>query len=102
MRIKKGDSVKILTGKDVSKIGLIERVVKKKNRAIVKGLNIYKKHVKHSRKTPKGGVIDIAVSLHLSNLQLVCPKCEKPTKIKFVRKNDKKIRTCKKCKAQFE
>lgn len=102
MKIKKGDTVIILAGKDFTKTGKVEKVLRGKNKAIIKGLNIFKKHTKHSKKTPKGGIIDVAMPIDISNLGFVCPKCEKKVKIGKKSKNGKRTRICKKCGASID
>lgn len=97
MKIKKGDKVIVITGKDRNKTGVIEKVIPKTGRILVSGLNVYKKHLKPSRKYPHGGIVDINKSIIMSNLALICPRCEKKTKIAMKQTQDKKLRICKKC-----
>jgi len=102
MKIKKGDQVRIIAGKDIGKSGIVEEVLTKKEKILIKGINIYKKSTKHSRKTPKGGIISIEVPLHWSNVRLICPKCAQATRVGFKFKKDKKkVRVCKKCQAEI-
>ena len=102
IRIKKGDTVRILAGKDSGKSGVVEHVNVAEGRVTVKGVNMYKKHVKPSRKYPTGGIIDINKSLDSSNVILVCPNCGKTTRITYSLENDAKIRTCKQCNKSVE
>ena len=97
MKIRKGDKVTIICGKDRDKTGTIERVIPKKNRVVVTGLNMIKKHIRPSRNNPKGGVVDQAAPIDISNVKLVCPKCNRPTRIGFRLMKDEKKRQCKKC-----
>jgi len=97
MKLKRSDKVIILSGKDKGKTGIIERSLKKTGQIIVAGTNIYKKHVKVSKKYPSGGTVEIARPIPLGKAQLVCPSCNKPTRIKFEGRGDKKVRICKKC-----
>jgi len=97
-KIKKGDLVMVIAGKDRGKKGKVEKVLTKKKKAIVTGINILKKHVRPSNKNPKGGIIEFPAPIDISNLMIICSKCNKPTRIgyKFI-KNNQKIRICKKC-----
>jgi large subunit ribosomal protein L24 len=97
MKIKKGDKVVMIQGKDRGKLSEVERVIPKKNRAVVRGLNMAKKHVRPTQKNPKGGIIDQATPIDVSNLKLICPKCQKATRIGYQNTGDEKNRKCKKC-----
>ena len=96
MKIKKGDKVKILLGKDRGKEGIVELVRSGDNRVFVGGANLYKRHVKKMEGI-EGGIIDIPKSLHISNVGLICPNCKKVTRIGINMTKDGKIRVCKKC-----
>lgn len=98
LRIKKGDTVKVLSGKDKDKKGRVLIVMPKEERVIVEGVNIIKKHQKPSRKYPQGGIIEKEASIHISKVLLVCPKCDRPTRIgvRFL-EDGRKVRICKKC-----
>lgn len=96
MKIKKGDKVKILLGKDKGKEGKVEYVRGKDKRVFVGGANLYKRHVK-KQGTIEGGIIDIPKSLDISNVALVCPNCNKITRVGFRIMGNDKIRVCKKC-----
>lgn len=102
MKIKKGDNVKILVGKDSGKSGVVEAVFADQNKITVKGIHILKKHVKPSQKNPQGGILDINKKIDVSDVMLICPNCGKNTKIGYKQENDKKIRTCKKCNNSVE
>jgi large subunit ribosomal protein L24 len=95
MKIKKGDTVKILYGKDTGKQGVVSAV--KNGKVIVEGLNMYKKHVKGDGKEKKSAIIDIAKPMDVSKVMLVCPNCSKPTRVGIRRENGKVERICKKC-----
>ena len=102
MRIKKGDTVQILSGNDKGKTGEVLEVIPKTSRVIVKGVNIRKKHVKPRKQGEEGGIIPVECSIHSSKVNIVCPKCNKPTRV-AVKKDDKeKIRVCKKCGATIK
>jgi len=95
MKIKKGDTVKILYGKDTGKQGVVSAV--KNGKVIVEGLNMYKKHVKGDGREKKSAIIDIAKPMDVSKVMLVCPNCSKPTRVGIRRENGKVERICKKC-----
>ncbi|KKU90852.1 MAG: Ribosomal protein L24 [Candidatus Jorgensenbacteria bacterium GW2011_GWA1_48_11] len=99
MKIKKGDNVKILTGKDRGKSGKVVNVDFKSNKATVEGLNIFKKHVRPKRQGEKGEVVQVFRPLAVSNLMIVCPACGKATRIGYAVDKEKKTRICKKCHA---
>lgn len=96
-KIKKGDTVKILLGKDRGKTGQVERVLTKKDLIFISGVNLYKRHVK-KQGTIEGGIIDIVKPINLSNLSLICPNCKKVTKVNFKMEGKEKVRICKKCR----
>ena len=90
-KLKKGDNVLVISGKDKGKSGSILSIISKKNRAIVKGINIVKKHQKPSKQSG-GGIIEKELSIHLSNLSFISIKDGKKTKIGYKYDNNKKIR----------
>ena len=98
MKIKSGDEVMVLVGKDKGNKGKVDKVLPKLNTAIVVGINIYKRHKKAQKGTIQGGVIDITKPIAISNLSIVCPKCKLPTKIGYKLEKNSKKRVCKKCK----
>lgn len=99
MKLKKGDKVRVLAGKDRGKEGIIEEIFPKERKARVSGVNLYKKHLKSRGQGKPGGIIDIIVPLHLSSLCLICPKCGKAAKVGWQIGSDKsKNRICSKCK----
>lgn len=102
MNIKKNDNIIITKGKDHGKNGKIEKVLIAKNKAIVTGLNKSKKHLKPTQKNPQGGIIDLDQPINIANLMIVCPSCNKPTRVNFKLVNDKKIRICNKCKQTLD
>lgn len=101
MKIKKGDTVKILSGKDRGKNGKVLRMVPSENKAVVEGVNLAKKHKKATKRGEKGQRITIPMPINVSNLQLVCPKCGKPTRVGYKVTEDKKHRICKKCNTEL-
>ena len=99
--IKKNDTVKVISGKDKGKTGKVLKVIPLSKRAVVEGINLYKKHVRPKTENEKGQVITVPRSLHISNIQLVCPSCGKPTRIGYSIENKVKTRICKKCKSRI-
>lgn len=96
MKIKKGDKVKVLLGKDRGKEGTVEYVMAKEGKVFVGGVNLYKRHVKKQGQI-EGGIIDIPKPLDISNVALICPNCRKVTRIGFKKMVNEKIRICRKC-----
>ncbi len=99
--LKKGDTVKIITGKDRGKTGKVLKVFGEKSLVSVDGVNVYKKHVKPKKQGEKGEVINLSRPLKASNAQLVCPSCSKSVRIGFRLEGEKKVRYCKKCNASI-
>ncbi|HEU5229514.1 MAG TPA: 50S ribosomal protein L24 [Ktedonobacteraceae bacterium] len=103
MNIKKGDTVKIITGKDKGKEGIVSRAMPQVSKVIVEGLNVVKKHVRPQGQTQQGGVIEKAMPIHVSNVMLKCTECGQPTRVAHERRQmgeDQKlrpVRICKKC-----
>lgn len=100
-KIKKGDKVQVLLGKDRGKSGNVERVLNKKNKVAILGVNVYKRHVK-KQGTIEGRVIDIVKPIDISNVALVCSNCGKPTRVGFKVDGDSKVRICRKCKKEIK
>jgi large subunit ribosomal protein L24 len=101
MKLKKGDSVKVVVGKDVAKSGVIEKVFTKENKVLVSGVNQYKRHMKSRTQGQKSEIITITKSLPVSNVALICPNCKKQTRIGFLIKKGGKVRVCKKCEKEL-
>ncbi len=100
MKIKSGDKVLMLVGKDKGKIGKVMKVFPKKNKVVVEGLNLCKKHYRPRREGEKGEIVEIPRPVDVSNVALICPNCEKPTRVGYRFENGKKVRYCKKCKGK--
>lgn len=96
MKIKKGDKVKILLGKDRGKEGKVEYILGKDKKVFVGGANLYKRHVKKMNGV-EGGIIDIPKPMDISNVGLICPNCKRLTRVGYKITADVKIRICKKC-----
>jgi large subunit ribosomal protein L24 len=98
VKLKKGDRVKVIAGKDIGKDGVIMRVIPEKNKVIVEGVNVAKKHQRPTRATMQGGIIDKDMPLHASNVALICGSCG-ATRLGYrFDESGKKIRICRKCK----
>lgn len=96
MFVKTGDKVRVIAGKDKGKEGTITKTVSSKNRVVVEGVNLVKKHQKPSNEYPQGGVIDTEAPIHASNVQLLDPSTNEPTKVGFKFEDGKKVRFAKK------
>jgi large subunit ribosomal protein L24 len=100
MKLKKGDTVIITTGKDKTRRGKIEKIFPKENKILIPGVNMYKRHAKKRDEKNVGGIIDFSRPLNSSNVALICPKCNKQTRIGYLISKDGKTRICKKCEQQ--
>jgi large subunit ribosomal protein L24 len=98
LKIRKGDRVRVLSGKDKGKEGEVMRALPAKGKVIVDGVNVAKKHQRPTQATQQGGIIDKDMPIQVSNVALVCPSCSKPTRVGYTfDKSGAKVRTCKKC-----
>jgi large subunit ribosomal protein L24 len=102
MKIKKGDKVKILIGKDKGKIGEVEKVFTKAGSILVPGVNEFKRHVKSRARNQKSEIMTITKPVPVSNSALICPKCNKPTRVGYRIEKGKKLRICRKCKKAID
>lgn len=100
-KIKKGDTVRVITGKDRGKTGTVSRVLRDEEWLVVDGLNLRKRHVKPRRAGTKGETVQISVPMNISNVMIVCPKCGKFTRVGYRMADAVKARICKKCKADL-
>ena len=99
MKVKKGDTVQVLSGNDKGKKGEVLEVIPKDSKIVVKGVNVRKKHIKPRKQGEEGGIISVECSINSSKVNVVCPKCGKSTRVEYKIENDKKVRVCKKCGA---
>ncbi|MEK7108751.1 MAG: 50S ribosomal protein L24 [Patescibacteria group bacterium] len=97
MKIRKGDTVKILSGKDRGKRGQVSKVFSERDRILVQGINVKKKHRRARRQDRKGEIILLPAPIAASAAQVVCASCGKPTRIGYRIDAGKKVRVCKKC-----
>ena len=97
MKIKKGDTVLIISGKDRGKKGKVLKVFPKERKILVEGVNLVKKHQKPRREGEKGQIIQLPKPIDVSNAKLICPKCAKATRVGYKITEKQKFRVCKKC-----
>ncbi len=95
--IKKDDNVIVIVGKEVGKTGKVLKIIPKKNRVVVEKVNLVKKHARPTQ-THKGGIIEKEGSIHITNLMIICDKCNKPVRVgKRTLEDGKKVRVCRSC-----
>lgn len=98
MNIKKGDKVRVLSGKDKGKEAVVLRALPQKQRVVVEKINVVKKAMRPTQQNPQGGISSVEAPIHVSNVMLVCPECKQPSRVSSKRdENGKKVRVCKKC-----
>jgi large subunit ribosomal protein L24 len=102
MKIRKGDRVQVLSGKDRGKTGTVTRAYPERGRVIVDGVNIAKKHQKPTSQTNTGGIIDKEMPIAVANVAIICGSCSKPTRIGYRFEADgTKVRICRKCEGDL-
>ena len=102
MKIQKGDTVIVLQGKDKGKKADVVRAIPDRQRVILEGVNVAKRHAKPTRATQQGGIIDKFMPVHVSTVALVCKACNQPTRIGYRLEADgEKVRVCRKCEADL-
>jgi large subunit ribosomal protein L24 len=102
MKIRKGDRVKVLAGKDRGREGTVTFAYPKEGRVIVDGVNVAKKHQKPTRSTQQGGIIDKEMPIAVSNVAIICPSCGKPTRVgQRLDADGTKTRICRKCEGDL-
>jgi len=98
-KIKKNDTVYVLTGRDKGKTGKVFRVMPKKDRALVEGINYIKKHTRKTKQDQQGGIVQKESAIHISNVAIFCKGCSKPTRVGInVLADGTRSRFCKRCK----
>jgi len=98
MKIQKGDQVMVLQGKDKGKKAEVVRAIPDRQKVILEGVNVAKRHAKPTRATQQGGVIDKFMPVHISTVALICKSCDRPTRVGYKIEDDgEKVRICKKC-----
>ncbi len=101
MKIKKGDTVLIISGKDKNKKAKVIESFPKKGKVVVEGVNLRKKHVKPKKSGEKGQIVTVPVPFETSNVKILCTKCGKASRIGYKVEGKKKYRICKKCKQEI-
>ncbi len=101
MKIKKGDTILLIAGKDRGKKGKVLQVIPSKGKVVVDNINLRKKHVRPKKSGEKGQVVEFSAPVDISNVKLVCPKCSKPSRIGYIITEGKKDRVCKKCEKKI-
>jgi len=96
MHVKKGDKVKVISGKDKGKTGVVLASFPKKDRVLVEGVSIVKKHMKPNQANPQGGIVTQEAAIHVSNVMLIDPKTGEPTRVGYKVEDGKKVRVAKK------
>lgn len=97
LNVKKDDTVKVICGKDRGKEGKILRAIPETERVVVEKVNLIKKAMRPTQQNPQGGISTLEAPIHVSNVMLVCPKCNKPTRVGHRIEDGRKVRVCKKC-----
>ena len=101
MKVRRGDNVLVIAGKDRGKQGVIQKVFPEDNKLVVTGLNLAKHHLKPSRKNPHGGIMDMPAAMNASNVVVICPHCNQPTRVAHKESNQAKERVCRKCQGNL-
>ena len=107
MNVRRGDTVLVLAGKDAGKRGTVDRIEKTKRGlgVVIPGLNMAKRHQRARSRTQSAGIIDLPVPLHVSNVQVICPRCDRPTRVGHSMsegEHAQRTRVCKRCGEQIE
>ena len=101
MKIKKGDTVEVISGNDAGRRGEVVRLMSAKLRVVVEGANLRKKHQKQQQtggqRPLSAGIIEFEAPVHVSNVMLVCPNCQAAVRVRWSREGKNKRRVCKKC-----
>ena len=97
-RIKKNDTVLVITGRERGKRGRVAQVITDKDRVLIEGVNVVKRHTRPRGMNTPGGILEKEASLHVSNVMLICSRCDKPVRVGFRFLEDgKKVRECRNC-----
>lgn len=97
MKVKKGDNVLIISGKDRGKTGKILKAFPKEAKILVEGVNLKKKHVRPKKEGEKGQIVSLPAAIDISNAKIICSKCGKAARVGYKTEKDIKSRICKKC-----
>lgn len=101
MKLKKGDNIKVIKGKDKGKVGKIENVFPKIGKVLIANINLYKRHLKARSQSQPSEIVTLTKPLAQENVVLVCPRCHKETRVGYKIEKNIKSRICKKCKSQI-
>lgn len=99
MNIRKNDTIQIIAGKDKGKQGKVSRVLPKKGKILVQGLNMFRKNKRPTKQNEKGEIISIPRPFDVSNAMIVCGSCGKPVRVGHKQEGEIKVRYCKRCQA---
>jgi large subunit ribosomal protein L24 len=102
LSVKKGDTVVVIAGKDKKKVGKVNLVNPKQKRVVVEGVNMIVKHQKPKSAQDKGGIVKKEGTIDISNVQVICPSCNKATRVAHTVVEGKKVRVCKHCGASLD
>ncbi|MBE9501767.1 MAG: 50S ribosomal protein L24 [Dehalococcoidia bacterium] len=103
MQVRKNDTVLVIAGKDRGKKGKVRQALPKESRVVIEGVNVVKRHMKAQGATRQAGIIEREAPIHVSNVMLLCTKCNRPTRIGFRFLEDgSKVRICRRCKEVIE
>ena len=98
IKVKKGDMVTVISGNEKGKRGKVIKIIPQKDRVLVEKINIIKRHTRAGDISRQGGIIEKEAPIHIAKVQVVCPKCDKQSRIRMEKLDDgKKVRACKKC-----
>lgn len=102
MKIQKSDKVLVISGKDKGKTGKVIKSLPRLEKIVIEDVNIRKKHTRSKKEGQKGQVIQMPMPISISNIKLICSKCEKATRVGYkIIESGKKVRICKKCNAEL-
>lgn len=101
MKLKKNDTVKVMTGKDNGRQGKVDKVFLDEGKVLIQGINQYKKHMKPQGENKPGEILTLSRPLPVANVALVCTKCKQVTRVGYRFEGAKKIRVCRKCEADI-
>ena len=101
-KVKKGDRVQVIAGNDRGKIGRVLAVQPERGRAIVENVHMITKHQRATQNLRQPGIIQREGAINMSNLLMICPECDEPTRVGFAEVDGKKLRRCKQCGENFE
>lgn len=102
MKLKKGDQVVVMAGKDKGKKGKIERLFPKEGKVLILEINVFKKHLKRRDEKHPGGIVEIPKPLPVSKVALLCSKCGQQTRVGYRIVGKEKLRICKKCREEID